>query len=87
MRPTSEQAQDWALLKLANEKGKFALSLGGVTPEVFDAFERGCEFGWFMMVDIAPLQQAGGVVCRVFWLTDVGRKYRKSLKEIFSGRE
>ncbi len=71
---------DRRLLALANEKGKFAIQIGCPMDEALQAaFERGIDNEWFTLVDIAPLAHADGRVCRVFRLTETGKRWRKAL--------
>jgi len=63
---------DFALLNLANEKGKFGLQLGvRLTEQEHEAFERGIENEWFRLVDVSTIAHAEGIF-RVFKLTEAG---------------
>lgn len=85
---TSTDADDWDLLRLANEKGKFALSIGVILlPAMQWAFERGIDEQWFTLVDIAPLQVADFQMMRVFRLTEAGWKRRRELVPVFATRD
>jgi hypothetical protein len=79
----TNDAADHELLKLANEKGKFALQLGLELEDYLQsAFERGIDQEWFTLVDlseIAEAPQAG--LMRVFRLTESGRKRLDTLAE------
>lgn len=77
---------DWQLLKLANDKGKFALSLGPIDVDDLQlAFERGIDREWFTLVDLSPVSvvpHAG--LMRVFRLTQAGRRRRTELEAMFA---
>ena len=75
---------DWRLLKLANEKGKFALSLGSIQDEDLQmAFERGIDAEWFSLVDFSPVSQAVGTgLLRIFRLTKMGWKRRTEVEHL-----
>lgn len=79
---TNDEAE-WFYLRLANEKGKFALSLGPIPHEqVQEAFERGIDQGWFTLVDLTPLSSIrSNEVMRVFRLTEAGWQRRHQLQE------
>lgn len=68
----SEDEADLAILSLANEKRKFALSLGGrFGQDLQDAFERGIDREWWTLVDVSRID-ASPVAMRIFRLTDAG---------------
>lgn len=71
---TNDEA-DLRLLSLANDKGKFGLSLGEIPDrQIQEAFERGIDEGWFTLADLSPLAHAPGAgLMRVFRLTGAGR--------------
>ena len=77
---TNDEA-DWYLLKLANEKGKFAIQVGMTgDAEQQAAFERGIDNVWFTLVDIGPIAYGPvGIQMRVFRLTPAGRDRRERL--------
>ena len=81
---THDQAE-WEILKLANEKGKFAIQMGAIPEEDLQtAFERGIDNDWFTLVDVGPLAHASpGMVMRVFKLTAAGRARHDELKTVF----
>lgn len=74
VRIVTDDEADLRLLRLANEKGKFALSLGTIPDEPIQrAFERGIDAEWFRFVDISPLATVPGRgLFRVFKLTEAG---------------
>ena len=74
---------DWALLRLANEKQKFALGLDYVEPSLQTALERAFDFEWVRLIDVVRLAQAGGHVCRIFKLTSTGFSRRQALAAKF----
>lgn len=63
---------DETLLSLANERGKFALSVGPMPAYIQEAFERGIDNQWFTLVDVGPVSAAPGHLMRVFRLTPAG---------------
>ena len=72
---------DWMLLKLANEKGKFALGIP-TPPSVHEAFERGIDGEWFTLVDLTPLTQSGSDgVFKIYRLTKTGWRHHDRLKK------
>ena len=73
---------DYDLLKLANEKGKFAIGMGyPMNEEQSAAFERGIDEDWFSLVDIARIAHSEGQYVRVFKLTEAGRAEFSRLAE------
>jgi hypothetical protein len=58
---------DFSLLNLANEKGKFGL----LTEQEHEAFGGGIENEWFRLVDVSTIAHAEGIF-RVFKLTEAG---------------
>jgi len=74
MTATLEEADDYRLLSLANEKRKFAISIYMVLDQgLQDALERGIDAEWFRLIDVSFLANAPGWgLTRVFRLTDVG---------------
>lgn len=74
---------DFRLLSLANEKGKFALSLSNTgipDVELQAAFERGIDGEWFTLVDVSIIAATERpVLMRVFKLTQYGSAYRATL--------
>ena len=70
-----DDAEDFALLSMANGKGKFGLQLGEVFPPIQAAFERGIDEDWFRFVDVSRIGEpiARGLLMRIFKLTDKGR--------------
>ncbi len=77
----AQDEADLRLLQLANEKGKFALSIGTIPDMNLQlAFERGIDQHWFMFVDIGPLAHGGGPeLFRIFKLTQNGFARRDAL--------
>lgn len=75
-------AADLRLLKLANEKGKFAIEVGfPMDQDLQGAFERGIDNDWFTLVDLSPVACAPmGCLMRVFKLTAAGRYRLQALK-------
>ncbi len=85
-RVVTHDEADWEFLKLANEKGKFAIELGLVFErDGQNAFERGIDKNWFRLVDLAPIAHAPSKskFMRVFKLTSAGQLRRDCLKPIF----
>ena len=76
---------DWEILKLANEKGKFAIQMGAIPEEDLQtAFERGIDNDWFTLVDVGPLAHAlPDLVMRVFKLTAAGQARHDELQAVF----
>ncbi len=71
---------DRQLLMLANEQGKFAVSiLGGATRELTEAIERGLDNNWFQLLDVAFLEHVPDIPMRIFRLTPLGWARRKEL--------
>lgn len=82
---TTDEA-DFMLLKLANEKGKFAIEVGcKMGPDLRAAFERGIDNEWFTLVDVSGVTVVPGRLMRVFRLTAAGWKYRRSLEALGFG--
>ena len=81
---THDEAE-WGILKLANDKGKFAIQMGAIPEEDLQtAFERGIDNDWFTLVDVGPLAHASqGAVMRIFKLTAAGRARHDELKAMF----
>lgn len=66
---------DFQLLSLANEKGKFGLSMGSIPDQNLQAaFERGIDGHWFDLVDISPISAYPGRWFRLFRLTEAGKQ-------------
>lgn len=85
-RIRSDDELDIAILGLANEKGKFAISIGPIPDqEIQDAFERGIDNDWWTLVDIGPIEHSPWPRewMRVFKLTPAGIARRDELKKIF----
>lgn len=82
MTTAGQDEADWLLLKLANEKGKFALGMGVIPDEQLQlAFERGIDADWFMLVDVSPLAAAPmSGIFRIFRLTQRGHARRAHLE-------
>jgi len=83
---TEADVADYALMRIANEKRKFAIELAGyvMSPMMAEAFERGIDEEWFTLVDVsAHLQAAPGRVMKVFRLTDKGWLRLCVLREMF----
>jgi hypothetical protein len=70
-----EQAAELKLLKLSNEKGKFAISL---TERLLDdeqlAHERLMERGWVRLIDVSMIRAANGIF-RIFLLSEDAREF------------
>ena len=77
----TDDSADLELLKLANEKGKFAIQLGyRLEPYMQFALERGMDSEWFTLVDISPVSVVpGSGYLRIFRLTEKGRARLASL--------
>jgi len=95
-RIITEDEADWSILKLANEKKKFAIEVGfSLSEEEQYALERGQDREWFTLVDVTWVSHGPpGVLMRVFKLTTKGLQRRNDLlprnfgaKEDGSGRE
>lgn len=86
VRTITHEEAEWQLLRLANDKGKFALSLGPIDyADLQLAFERGINREWFTLVDLSPVSivpHAG--LMRVFRLTQAGRRRRTELEAMFT---
>lgn len=80
--------EDYALLMLANDKGKFAVALGQRPDEGQQAaFERGIDGGWFTFADLSPLAEyPSGGLFKIFRMTEAGwqrlHALRKSLGKL-----
>ena len=75
---------DWHILKLANEKGKFAIQIGPIPDEQLqDAFERGIDDDLWTLVDVGPVTHMPGMLMRVFKLTQSGQTRRAELAKTF----
>lgn len=76
---------DWLILKLANDKRKFALQLAlDLDLDTQNAFERGIDNDWWTLVDISPLANTPlPVIMRVFKLTPAGWDRRNELALMF----
>ncbi len=76
---------DWEILKLANEKKKFAVQVGaGPSQEQQNALERGIDNDWFSLVDVGPIAHGPpGMMMRIFKLTVTGVTRRDELKTTF----
>jgi hypothetical protein len=75
---------DYALLKLANEKGKFAIQVNLPIPDLQHAFERGIDAEWFTLVDVSFIAEIKApVLMRVFRLTAAGWERLRALKGRF----
>lgn len=75
---------DFSLFQLANERGKFAISLRvELTEDQLDAFERGISMEYFRLVDVAPVRTSPHtlMMCRVFMLTEAGELRRREAFE------
>lgn len=85
-RVITHDEADWQLLKLANDKGKFALSLGPLEDHDLQiAFERAIDREWFTFVDLSPITAARRAgLMRVFRLTQAGRRRRTELQAMFT---
>jgi hypothetical protein len=71
---TSDEAE-LKILSLANDKRKFAISVGYMwSAEEQAAFERGIDHEWWTLVDLSRVATpaAMGAVMRIFRLTDAG---------------
>lgn len=76
----TDNEADARLLSLANEKGKFGITIGYPMDEALrDAFERGIDSEWFTLVDVAVIEHSDGQICRIFRLTDAGKQRRHAL--------
>ena len=85
---TSDEHEDFRLLSLANEKGKFALEIAYGSADFQSVFERGIDKQWFTMVDISPLPHAtpnDRRLFRIFRLTDAGWSRRRVLEAMSRG--
>lgn len=75
---------DYSILKLGNDKGKFALQIAVPLAEREQfAFERGIDKDWFRLVDISPLAEFPNPplkVFRIFKMTSLGRSRLATLK-------
>lgn len=82
MTMTTEDEEDFSILKLANEKGKFGLEIGAVLlPVERNGLERGMDNDWFTLIDVSPIAESLGVF-RVFKLTAAGKARLNELKRL-----
>jgi hypothetical protein len=78
----TDDKADFDLLSLANEKGKFALALGGGDSKVQGALERGFDGDWFRLIDVSTVAHGpSGMLMRIFKLTPAGWRRRAELKD------
>ena len=65
---TDDEAAEYTVLKMANDKGKFAVQVGTRMNTVADQFalERLQERGWVNLIDITPLAHGTTAMFRVF---------------------
>ena len=87
---TDDEHEDFRLLSLANEKGKFAFQIAYGSADFQSVFERGIDKQWFTLVDISPLPHAtpgDGRLFRIFRLTDAGWLYLRVLAAMNRGGE
>lgn len=80
---TDDEKQEYNLLKLANEHGKFALELltkdsPGPLKDAQAALERLQMRGWVRLIDISPLPSYPGRLFRIFLATDEALTWRRS---------
>ena len=87
-RIVTHDEADWEILKLANEKGKFALELAlNIGADRQEALERGMDNDWWAFIDVTPLANAPARLMRVFKLTPVGWVRRNDLALVFDVEE
>lgn len=64
---TDEEMSRYAVLKLANENGKFALEVGSVLrAQVQIEFEQMLISGWVRLIDVTPIAEYPKRLFRVF---------------------
>lgn len=84
-RLVTHDEADFRLLSLANEKGKFGLSLGAIPDDNLQlAFERGIDGHWFDLVDVSPVAAYPDRVLRLFRLTDAGKQRLADVGKMFA---
>jgi hypothetical protein len=73
---TDEEQAEYELLKLANDKGKFAIPMAAnMTDDHSDALERLQLREWIKLIDVSPLSIQTGKVFRVFMITPAARTW------------
>jgi hypothetical protein len=87
MTPSTEDFEDFRLLGLANENGKFAIELGYPMEEDMNAaFERGINNEWFRFVYLAALAHVPDRAMRVFKLTRAGVDRKRAAQRAIEER-
>lgn len=78
---THEKAQ-CEVLKLANERGKFALQIGSVFPEAVQfVFEQMQVTGWIRLLDVSPIAEYPDRLFRVFVASPIAMAWFHSQQE------
>ena len=74
-----------AILDKANENDKFAVPVTAVMvgDHIISTFELGIGI-WFKLIDVAPIGELNGEVCRVFKLTPTGKAIRERAREVLA---
>jgi hypothetical protein len=71
---TDEEMDELALLKLANETGKFAIQIGLTKHQL--ALERLQVRRWVSLIDVTPIAERPGMLFRIFLASPAAMAWR-----------